>query len=609
MIKIFKTVDRKTLFFISIILLVGIFIRFYNIEKIPPFVPHDELGYFINAQALQISGTDITGMWNPLSLTPVTPTLAELTTHIIAPFYWLPISPILAGKLPFLLMSLILPFLIAGISYEFSRSKYVALFAYIFTMFNPWIWQIGRMPFDGYSSFFFYNFGAYVLLKLHHWKKLWAIPLLFIGFYQYQGHKIVFLLWVLAFFFYSIRTNLHLNSNMVANIKKIDSKSIVPQLIVMFFSITLFAFYLFVQLPSHKSKDRLNSLFTPNSIEIVEMVNEQRRLSFDSPLNKIFINKYSIWTGRIFERLTQTYGFQFLFLEGQVVNSSWSVWNHGIFYIIDSILIIFGFSYLLISKRYKFILFLGIFLSVLVIPSLISSDKSYFFRSSLNISLLIFLCALGAECIRKKFPLWIKIIFILIYVLSILHFGYLYFVRYPVLASDRQFFSDRVLAEYLKRVPESQKVVVFSPEPEFTITTHVFFNSLLNKHTIGKIQSAYTTQNFIFNNIEFTGNCLPANPSNFNELVISRHDIRNCGVDEAHVLTQKLESDTQDSSNPLQIQAIKDSGKYFTIYNDQVCAGLEINPYLRIYKQEQFDFESMNDKEFCQTWLSKSLEN
>lgn len=609
MLQLLKKIQTKYKYIFLLIFFLGIFSRFYKIEQIPPFVPHDELGYFLNAKALQLTGTDITGTWNPFSLRPVTPTLAELTTQLIAPFYILPISPVLAGKLPFLLMSLLLPFLIAGIAYEFTKSKNVSIFAWFISLFNPWIWQIGRMPFDGYASSFFYIFGAYLLLKLKNWQKLWSIPILFIGFYQYQGHKIVFAFWVFAFFLYSISTQLTFNKNIIDAFGKIKTTKILPQFVVLLFSFALFFFYLFVQLPTHKSKDRLNTLFTPSSPEIVELVNDQRRLSLDSPLNKIFINKYGIWTGRVFERFTQTYGFQFLFLEGQVVNSSWSVWNHGIFYIADSALIIFGFVYLYKGKRNKFILFLGIFLSVLVIPSLISSDKSYFFRSSLNIPLLIFLCALGAEFIRKTFPSWIKMLFLLMYVLSVLHFGYLYFVRYPVLSSDRQFFSDRVLAEYLRRVPESQKVVIFSPEPEFTVSTYLFFNSLLNTDTIGEIQSAYSSQNFTFNTMEFTGDCLPANLSEFNELVISRHDIRSCGTNEATILTKKPESDTQDFSNPLQIQAIKDGGRYFNIYNDQLCTGLEINPYLRIYKQEQFDFEKMSDKEFCQTWISKLLEN
>lgn len=609
MTNMLKKMTKASLLLLTLIFGIGIFTRFYAISTIPPFIPHDELGYFINAKALQLSGTDITGTWNPFSLVPVTPTLAELTTHLIVLFNWLPINQIVAAKLPFLFMSLLLPFLIAGISYEFTKSKQVSVFAWVITLFNPWVWQIGRMPFDGYASFFFYTFGAYVLLKLKDWQKLWSIPILFVGFYQYQGHKLVFLFWVFAFFLYSIKSHLVISRNSIKTIKNFPVKRIIPQVIVLLFSFLLFTFYLFVQLPNHKSKDRLNTLFTPSSSEIAQLVNEQRRLSLDSPLNKVFINKYSIWTGKIFERFTETYGFHFLFLEGQVSNSAWSVWNHGIFYSIDAALIIFGFIYLIISKRQRLLLFLLSLLAILVVPSLISSDRSYFFRSSLNIPILIFIASLGAEFIRKYFPKIIQLFFVLIYAISIFHFAYLYFVRYPIIASDRQFFSDRVLAEYLRRVPETQKVVFFSPEPEFTVSTYLFFNNILNKDTISEIQNAYKLQNYQIGAKKFIGDCLPIEIVNSDEVVISRHDIRRCEPNEDTTLNSEPVTDIQTFYNSLQIQAIKDSGTYYHIYNDQLCSGLEINPYLRIVSPNQFDLGAMSDKEFCQAWISKLIEN
>lgn len=591
MIKFLKKKDFKYSILFFIIFLIGIFTRFHNIKNIPPFVPHDELGYFINAKALQLSGSDITGTWNPFSLKPVTANLAELTTQIIFPFYLLPMNHFLAGKLPFLLMSLLLPFFIAGITCELTKSTNAALFSWLFSLFNPWIWQIGRMPFDGYASFFFYIVGGYLLLKLKKWQKLWSLLPLFIGFYQYQGHKIVFPFWVLAFSLYSAKSLI---------IKKRMIRKILPQLIVLFFSLFLFIFYISIQLPNHQSKNRLNSLFKPNSSEIAQIVNDQRRLSLDSSATKVFINKYTIWISTVFKRFIETYSFKFLFLEGQANNSSWSVWNHGIFYVFDFVLIIFGFIYLIISKKYKLLLFFCFLLSSLVIPSLISADKSYFFRSSLNIPLLIILAAIGAEYLRKISSKLIKLTLILAYVFSVFHFSYLYFLRYPIVSSDRHFFSDRVLSEYLSRVSKSQKITIFTPEPEFTVSTYLLFNNILNKNNISEIQNAYRKNEFVINNIKFTNKCFPINSLNYNDLIVIRHDVEICDASEIIEPAKRVST----LNNSLQIQAIKDSGTYFNIFNDTLCSKFKLNRYLRINNSKQFDFKEMTDEEFCRTWIS-----
>lgn len=576
---------KKT--FLVLIFLIGVLTRFYQIEKIPTFIAHDELGYLINAQSISLSGTDITGTWNPFSLTPVTPTLAELTAPLIAPFYKLPLSPVLAGKLPFLIMSLIIPFLIAGIAFKFFKSKNIALITGVMALFNPWIWQLGRMAFDPYVSFFLYLLGAFLLLRLKNWYKLWAFLPFFVGFYQYQGHKLIFPFWVLFFVIYSARKSF---------IKKIYWKKIKPELLVLGLSAILFIFYTFVQLPSQQSSKRLDQILTPDSTIVAEKVNESRRLSLDSPINSIVINKYTVWSRMLLERLTNTYSFKYLFLEGQVGNSVWSVWNHGIFYVIDFVLIIFGFIYLIINKRYKFILLLFFGLIVFVLTSIISTGEAFFFRSALNIPLLIIISATGLEFIRKIVPKYVSYLLFMTYFLSILHFAFLYFVRYPIISSDRQFFSERIATEYLKRLPNSQNVILISPEPEFSASTYLFFTQFLTPENIEQIQLGYGNKEFIFNNFKFDGGCLPLNTNEFSEIIISRHDVRNCEDDEVAALVH----------NPLQIQSIKDSGSYFHIYNDVLCSEIELNAYINIRTLDSFDFENLSNEEFCKTWIQRS---
>jgi hypothetical protein len=162
------TKNKKEILLFSLIILVALFTRFYKLRSIPTFVYQDEMGYLISAITMTLNGSDIVGTWSPLSITPVSPditALAELTTQFIAPFYLLPLNPIIAGRLPFVLISLLVPLFIAGIVYEVTKSKSTAKWAAFISVFNPWIWQVGRIAVDPYVSFFFYIIGGYLILK------------------------------------------------------------------------------------------------------------------------------------------------------------------------------------------------------------------------------------------------------------------------------------------------------------------------------------------------------------------------------------------------------------------------------------------------------------
>jgi len=608
MIKIQNIKITTKLLLLIAIFLIAIFTRFYNIQKVPTFIHQDEMGYLISAISLNLSGSDIVGTWDPYSLSPVSPmitALDEISTQLISPFYRLSLNNILAGKLPFIMISLLVPFFIAGIAYEFTKSKSVQMWAWIIALFNPWIWQGGRMSVDASISFFFYILAGYLILRLKNWQKLWSIPILFLGFYNYQGHKLVFIFWVFMFCLYSIRPYLSFSKDLKSLIKKSNFQKILPSLIVFIFSIALFLIYTLIQLPNHESKNRLKTFYTPDSLEIVSIVNNNRRLSLDSPLNSLIINKYTVWTSKIFERFTETYGFRYLFLSGQEDHAPFTIWNHGIFYLIDSLFMLFGFLYLIKEKRYGLMVTLLFGLTTTVIPSLISAEKAYFYRSSLNIPLLIILVAIGISYINNFISKYARYFLYLIYVLSILYFSYLYFVRYPLFSSKRQYFSDRILVEYLKRIPSTQEVTILTPEPEFSVTSYLFYTDYLNKDNIHDIQKLFQTKNYKINNISFSKSCFPENVNEARGIILNRWDTKKCdGDEESTLIIDKIDEITPNTNN-LQMKEIGDAGTVYDIFNDTLCENRELNPYLRIHESSQFDFNNLSDEEFCNNWISK----
>jgi len=166
-----------------LIFTVALATRTILINQIPTSLSHDELNYVINALSLTITGTGKSGKWYPFSFTPVEPTLAELPAIFIAPFMLFPFPNLVNARLPFIFMSLSLPFFIAFITWQLTKSRGSTYFSLTIALFNPWLWQNGRMAFDSIFSLWFYLFGMLIFLSTKKYWKLASLPLFFLGFY------------------------------------------------------------------------------------------------------------------------------------------------------------------------------------------------------------------------------------------------------------------------------------------------------------------------------------------------------------------------------------------------------------------------------------------
>lgn len=583
----------------ALITLLAALSRFYLLSDIPTSLAHDEMIYAINAQSVAQSGTDITGTWDPFSLTPMNPMFAELPTIFQAPFFKLPIEPVIAARLPFVLMSLVLPFVWAGIAWQVFQERRTALITGVLVAFNPWVLQFSRMGFDSYWSLFFLSIGGLVLLSLQGKAKLWSLLPFFLGFYQYQGHKLAFLPWITLFVLFIFNQNLQIKQQKGKRKIIINWKVLQVPLIVLLCSFGLFFFYVSIQLPKQESSGRISTMLTPNSSEVVDKVNERRRLSLATPLTHIVINKYLVWGEEIVRRYVEIYNPRHLFLASQY--ASYNVWSHGLLYILDFFLIVFGILSLWGKKNSVLlgILFFG--LATAVIPAVIGGGNSYVFRPSMSIPLLLLLAAVGAGYLWQKIPKIFVIAITLAYVISILLFAFQYFVRYPVYAAESHYFSDKVLSQYFF-MNTTHPVVVYSDEPEFTYTALLFYNDLYKKDDPQKLQDEYRNGTFHVHNWRITDECVPKNVSKLSEQTsIVRHSARWC--DNESQAEDTSSTATLAESTPLKIGAVKDSGVVYTIYHDQLCDPFNVPDFIHVKDLDLFDVKNLDSAQLCSTWF------
>lgn len=576
------TVTNKMVFYSTAVLFaIFLSIRLWNLAAIPAAISHDEIYYLSEARAIAVSGSDTSGTWSPFSLTAANPLYAELPGTLLAPAAAVfSQNPVLAGRITHVILGTLLALLLGLIArlllqtQDLTVKNIVFLSTFCIASFNPWLFQFSRMSFDAVLSLFFYFLALYLLLAFQGWKKTLAILPLLIGFFCYQGLKVIFIPFVFGAVFFSWQQR---------------KKDLLPLLAVMGFSVMLFVIYI-VRLQSQEAGGRINDLIFFDSSYTQAQVLKQRQQAIDSPLLRYFVNDYSV----ILERFIATYLESFnptqLFYTGESIRNPFSVWTHGIFYVLDAVLIILGLYFLCTRKKLRTACLFLIFCAVIApLPSAINATGTWIlFRSSLLFMVGILLSGIGLGFLiatQRKF-IWLPVI--ALYLLLVSRFLLQYFVAYPVIGTQGQYFAQRVLASYVARVPDKQ-VVVFAPEEKFVFETILVFNNWITEERIPEINQAFQTKKYQIQNVTVRSGCIEPIAGE-NTIVI------------AHATVQPCEGTAESLPIYTQIPSLLDSGGIYKIYNDVLCGGHDLGRFSSVRKMV-FAVEHLETSELCKHFV------
>src|SRR5690606_33816330 len=76
------------------------------------------------------------------------------------------------------------------------------------------------------------------------------------------------------------------------------------------------------------------------------LVNDERRIGLDSPITQLLSNKATVFLFQFLDRHLLPFNLRFLFVSGESNLSGFSVYSHGLFYLIDLLLVIIGLALL-----------------------------------------------------------------------------------------------------------------------------------------------------------------------------------------------------------------------------------------------------------------------
>lgn len=562
----------KTTWIIILITLFGAFLRLFYLDKIPNAIGGDELNYVLTAKAIFLRGSDLTGVWNPLSILwfqyPPGPSQAELPyltqTLVVGP---LPFSLFNARVFPALLSALTIPLLFLVTRKLLNNTT--GLIAGFLLAINPWSIYIGRTSYEAVYAPFFFLAATAILLYAKSWKLLFAIPVLLLAFYSYIGTKLIFLPFVLIICWYSYAA---INHKKYKNIF----------LIIGAFSVLLVLYFAIFLLTGKEA--RTGEILLPNSPQLGLQVDALRRISIDNPLTSLFENKPTLFIKTITEKLYKTFSLDYLFFSG---DSFFSINRHGLFYIIDLPFIILGLIGIFRKNRKVFYLLVSlIFLSV--VPQIFhtASTSNFSHHLALMYSFVLIAAAYGVYSVSQKLHFSkLPIVICGVYLLFLLNFLQIYFFQHSLQGYFD--FNMRTLSTYANLSSQKNPTVIMTTKNAGTFQKYLFYTNGIQKSTLESVEKALTTASFKSGNVIFT-EC-PLETQKFKKNTVYIVDI-NCTLPKEAVIS---------------LAQLKDGGETYGIIHDFICKNVVLSTYPDNIVLNDFAMEALPADRFCKAFVVK----
>lgn len=560
---------------IIVILLAAIF-RLVWLDRIPNAIGGDELTYLISAKSIIQTGKDLTGAWNPLSVFlfryPPNEQQAELPYFIHLPFSGIFPFSLFMARLPVAFLSIgivILLYLIARKLFDTKTAFAVGCIAAI----NPWMIYIGRTSYEWSIAAFFYLLGLYLIIQKSKNLILLSAIAFFLGFYSYIGTKLILIPFVVL-------------SILLAH--SLQGKQFRKQyIIVAIFSIVLT--FLFLGLITKNSTSRISEIFLPTSATIPPEVDYLRKISIDSPLTQLYANKLTVYVQILITKLYRIFSPTYLFLEG---DEFFSLWRHGMLYVIDAIFLIIGSLYLFAKKHTIFIL-ITLFILTCTLPQLLHKNATDFsYHIALMFPFMILLIGYGIENITELFRGNLKKVILSIiciaYLVSAGKFIFVYVYQHPLQGYFD--FHTRVLSSYLS-IGQKQgiPITIYSDANSDYFRKFLFYTNGIKKDSLSRIAVLLTSPAFTMNGIQFKPCDLKTDVQAIEGISI---------IDTIHCqLVPPLPH--------LSISKLSDGGEIYRIYNDSICGSYNLKRYSQHITINDFAIENLSVERFCETYISR----
>lgn len=414
-------------YLLSFILVLSLFLRIWNINKVPASLFGDEMDVGYHAYSILKTGRDYAGNFMPLHFHSLAEWRTPLYLYSAVPTVALfGITP-MGVRLPAVIFGVLSVLGIYMLVKELTKDKNLSLTAAFFLSINPWSLQYSRAGFEVTMFLSFLIFGLYFFFKsLKNGKHLWvSLFLLLLTPLIYSTAKLFTL--ILLVFLVTLYWK---------EIFSIGKKYLIQTLVVgiLIGGITSYA----VLFSGGSQRFNYISVFsdpvTESEIGVARLNDGRVRGETGTGLNPTFMdrlihNKFTYWGERIENNYLQSFSTDFLFVNGDP-NPRHMMDKMGMFFKLESIALIIGLSLLFLSnsENIKSKVFLAFWILVGVIPSAITRDGgNHATRLIVILPPLLILMAYGFN----KFHKFIKFGYLGLLFVSLFLYLHNYYYHYP----------------------------------------------------------------------------------------------------------------------------------------------------------------------------------
>jgi hypothetical protein len=453
--------ENKALFLLSLLFFI---VQIVFLDQ--AFLLRGERDITFTGYSLAKTGRDLYGNLMPLEFTGL-----DMPTPFLAFYYsalwWLlvPIRSVFFARLPYVIASLSLVFLIAEIVFEITKEKRIAFLTAVVFCFSPGVFHLTRLSLEIGLAMPLLLAG--ILLYLKNKKLVSYIPFL-LSFFTYNGFRplIPFLLIYLESYFY---------------FKNRDFKEFLQQNILnILFFVFLFTLSFNVidgQMMSSRKKDLIFL-----SYDKIEPLVIFRRNTAIGPLllKSVMNNKITSTIYYIIEVFVKGQDISYLFLKGDSA-AIYATTFTGQFFLICLPFYYLGLVFFGKKWSWNYFFLIGL-IPIALIPSLINIDYVSVAIRSMPASIGYAYVIAGGLCLFlnliKRIKLGCRLSFFLIIAsflaIELSYFSYNYYLRRPKTMFEMFFESERQLAEYL--INKKRPYIIYDDSPKNVLEAYLFLN-------------------------------------------------------------------------------------------------------------------------------------
>lgn len=420
------------LVFFSIIL-IAIFLRFYQLGVNPPSLTWDEASLGYNAYSIYKTGADEYGNKFPLSIRSFDDYKPPLYTYLAVPFVAMFGLSELSVRMPAAIIGVLSVIAIYFLAKEILQKwdkKYqepIALTSAFFLSISPWHLQFSRAAYEGNIGLFFLISGLLFFLKaLKNGNFFYFSSLLFLlSLYSYHSFRLFVPLFLLVLFIIFWK-----------GILSFKKQAIVSLMILFFFSFPIWNTFLRVGAGTGARLSMVTIFSDPTvinpSIERMDYDKNNNDL-----LGSILHNRRIVYFLAIAKGYLDHFNPDFLFIHGDGGVQHHAV-DMGMLYLWDLPFIVAG-LYILVKRRDRYILMIFIIFLLAPLPSAITTGTPHPVRAIALVPGFHIVAAVGVVL----FCFWIKkmnrifrfciVIFIFsFFILNLVYYLHQYYVHSPI---------------------------------------------------------------------------------------------------------------------------------------------------------------------------------